>query len=248
MAEYIDYEESLYLLPYPSSPNPPTPVPSHPFPFLKLPREIRDLIYYYALLRPRGGPSVNPTDICYFHARTPANSTSHSYWTPYWGTRESTRLFLVNRQVSNEALEVFYSTYPFHFPTWVDVPFVNATIRDTLSPWARTLITKIGFKAGLFCNPLPHSLRDEEETRQTIEAVVELLPNLKQVVLSLCLSGHDVLEYQVKDVVARALRIASPLRGFAGLYLEEFDELTAQRTRIMSEVREALGAQRAGRA
>ena len=72
---------------------------------------------------------------------------------------------------------------------------------------------------------------------------MKLLPNLKQVVLMLLLSGFDVPEYQVKDVVARALKIASPLRGFAGLYLEKTDELTAQRTRIMREVREALGAQ-----
>lgn len=58
-----------------------------------------------------------------------------TYWTPYWGTKESTRLFLVNRQISNEALEIFYSTYPFHFPQSVDVALVNATLRDTLSPW-----------------------------------------------------------------------------------------------------------------
>jgi len=135
------------------SPNAATSVPSQPFPVLKLPREIRNSIYYHALLRPRNGPSVNPTYICYFHPKVPADSASKSCWTPYWGTKEFTRLVLVNRQISNEALELFYSAFPFHFPQSVDVALVNATLRDTLSPWARSLITRIGFMFGLFLYP-----------------------------------------------------------------------------------------------
>ena len=96
---------------------------------------------------------------------------------------------------------------------------------------------------GLFCNPLSFSLRSEEQARQAIEAVVELLPNLKRVVLTLTFAGLEVPEDQVKDVVARALKLVSPLRGFAGLSLEGAEYDTAQRTRIMREVREALGCQ-----
>lgn len=66
---------------------------------------------------------------------------------------------------------------------------------------------------GLFCTPGPFALRDEEKARQAIEAVVDLLPNIKQVVLTLTFAGHDVPEYQVQEIVARALKIASPLRG-----------------------------------
>jgi len=73
--------------------------------------------------------------------------------------------------------------------------------------------------------------------------VVDLLPNIKRVVLILTFAGHDVPEYQVKGIVARALKIASPLRGFTGLSLEGADYETAQRTRIMREVSEALGCQ-----
>jgi hypothetical protein len=62
-------------------------------------------------------------------------------------------------------------------------------------------------------------------------------------VLTLTFAGHDVPEYQVKEIVTRALKIASPLRGFAGLSLEGADYENAQRTRIMREVREALGCQ-----
>lgn len=241
MGSFIEEEEAQHLI-RSVSPTPLTPVPSQPFRFLNLPREIRDLIYYYALLRPRNGPSVNPTHICYFHPKEPAESASasNSYWTPYWGTKESTRLFLVNRQTSNEALEVFYSTYPFHFPQSVDVALVDATLRETLSPWARSLITRIGFMLGLLCTPGTFCLRDEEQARQAIEAVMDLLPNVKRVVLALTFTGHDVPESQVKEIVARALKTASPLRGFAGVSLEGADDETAQRTRITRDVREAL--------
>jgi len=114
-----------------------TPHPS-PLPTISRPEASPRNPQLNLLLRPpppRNGPSVNPTHICYFHPNVPADSASKPYWTPYWGTKESTRLFLVNRQISNEALELFYSTYPFHFPQSVDVALVNATLRDTLSSW-----------------------------------------------------------------------------------------------------------------
>lgn len=232
MADFIDFEESLYLIPPSVSPNPRTPVPSQPFPFLKLPREIRDSIYYYALLRSRNGNTAVTTHICYFHSQS-----------TYWGTKESTRLFLVNRQFSSEALELFYSTYPFHFPEFIDVAVVNAALRDTLSPWARSLIAKIGFKFGFFSTPGRFALRDEEKAGQVIQTVMDLLPNVKQVVLTLTIDGFDVPEYQAKENLDRVLRIASPLKGFAGLSVDGSDHETAQRTRTMREVREALGCQ-----
>lgn len=94
---------------------------------------------------------------------------------------------------------------------------------------------------GLFCIPGPFTLRDEEKARQAIESVVDLLPNVKRVVLTLTFAGYEVPEYQVKEVATRALKIASPLRGFAGLSLRGADCKSAQRTRTMREVREALG-------
>ena len=77
---------------------------------------------------------------------------------------------------------------------------------------------------------------------------MDLLPYAKLVELTLTFAGHDAPECQVKEIVARALKIASPLRGFAGLFLDSFEDETAQRTRVMREVREALGCPRAGRA
>lgn len=233
--------EVAQSLPSPDPPQFTLSLPSKPFPFLNLPREIRDIIYHYALLRPQTGPSVTPTHICYFHTKPPAWSASKSYWTCYWGTEKSTRLFLVNHQISHEALELFYSTYPFHFPQTFDVASVNATLRDTLSPWARNLIGSIGFMFGLQCTPNRFTLLDEEDERQAIEAVMKLLPNIKRVELTLTFMGFEVPDYQVKEIVARALKIASPLRDVGGLVLIGADDENAQRTYIMRELRDVLG-------
>ncbi len=233
--EFIENEEALGLCP--AEPDAASSVPSEPFPFLKLPREIRDSIYYYALLHPNTGPTVNPTDICFMRHQEPDR-----YSTAYWGTEKSTHLFRVNRQVSDEALEMFYSSFSFHFPNYVDVALVNATLRDTLSAGARSLISSIGLVTSLFLRrtPGPFAHSDDEKVRQAFEAVVKLLPNVRRVQLTLSLGGFKVPDYQVKEVVTRAMRKASPLRDIAGLVLGGTTE-TAQRMRIMSEVREALG-------
>jgi len=148
----------------------------------------------------------------------------------------------VNRQVSDEALEMLYSSFSFHFPNYVDVALVNATLRDTLSAGARSLISSIGLVMSLFLRrtPGPFAHSDDEKVRQAFEAVVKLLPNVRRVQLTLSLGGFKVPDYQVKEVVNRAMRKASPLRDIAGLVLGGTTE-TAQRMRIMSEVREALG-------
>ncbi len=88
--------------------------------------------------------------------------------------------------------------------------------------------------------PGPFAHSDDEKVRQAFEAVVKLLPNVRRVQLTLSLGGFKVPDYQVKEVVNRAMRKASPLRDIAGLVLGGTTE-TAQRMRIMSEVREALG-------
>jgi len=39
----------------------------------------------------------------------------------------------------------------------------DATLRETLSPWARSSIARVGFMFDLLCTPGPSTLRDEEE-------------------------------------------------------------------------------------
>ena len=72
---------------------------------------------------------------------------------------------------------------------------------------------------------------------------MDLLPNVKLVELTLMLGGYEVPQSQIKEAVDRALNIAGPLRGFAGLSLERIYYESARRTRIMREVRESLGCQ-----
>lgn len=93
----------------------------------------------------------------------------------------------------------------------------------------------------LILTPRSFTKRETEQARQAIEATMGLLPNVKRVVLTLTFAGFDVPEYQEKEIVARALDWASPLKGFPGLSLEGDDYATDQRTRIMGEVRRALG-------
>ncbi len=91
--------------------------------------------------------------------------------------------------------------------------------------------------------PGPFTLSDEEKRRQTFETVVEWLPNVRRAELTLSHTGRMVPDYQVKEVVSRGTRTASPLKHIAGLVLLGSKHETAQRLRIHREVREALGCQ-----
>lgn len=218
------------------------PVPSQPFPFLKLPREIRDSIYYYALLRPDTGPEVGPAHICFIHHKPSSRLISP----PYWGTEESTRLFRVNHQVYSEASEMFYSTFPFHFPHTINIASVHNALQDTLPPRARRLIRNLGFMILIRGNRKrrgPFTLEDDDKARLAFEAVAELLPNIQRVELGVAIVGHDVPESQVMERVNRVLKKLGPLKDMPGLTLRGFFHDNDQRARIMREIRDALGCQ-----
>ncbi|MCJ1338398.1 hypothetical protein MMC09_003685 [Bachmanniomyces sp. S44760] len=223
-----------------------TSIPSQSSLFFKLPREIRDPIYFYALQQPRNGASFTCPHICYVLPKMSTTPAFRADRGSYYGTKDSTDLFLVSRLISEEAREVFYSTYRFHFPDSVDVALVNATLRDTLLPRSRSLITRIGFSFCLPSVPHPttsfteHLFHREEEARQAVETVMNLLPNVKYVVLKFMFAGHEVPQRREKEAVARALKIASPLGGFANLSVEGAS-YSAQGARITRSVREALG-------
>lgn len=234
--DYTNFEESLHSLPPPYQLIP-SPVPSQPFPFLKLPREIRDLIYHYALLYDWAAPGVI-SNRCYFNRRGRPLPLTHPL--KYWGSERSTRLFRVNHQVSHEALELFYSTYFFCYPVQNSISLVNSRVRDPLTPWARSLIKNISFHVVI-------ARGREELRRQELEATVKLLPNVKRVKLTLAFLNRTVSDYQVKELVAIALNTVSPLKKYTGLVLKEGrtsnrrTPISAQRTRIFREVRKALG-------
>ena len=216
-----------------------SPIPSQPFPFLKLPREIRDMIYDYAILRNTTRRLVISNHQVFDRPQRPVNA--YLGCANFWGTI-STELFHVNYQIYHEALELFYSTSFFDFTIGTTVSLVNATIRDTLTPWARNLIRNIGLHMYFFCSHSDHFTLDyEEERRKGFEAAVKLLPNVKRVELTLEVSGITVPEHQVKELVARAFRIVSPFRKVDRLILKDHGDETAQQNRIWRKVREALG-------
>lgn len=232
---FIEHQEALGL-PCPADANVAPSIPFQPFPFLKLPREIRDSIYYYALIRPDTVRSAIPLHISSVQPRV-----SNPSRTAYGGTEKSTRLFRVNHQVSDEALELFYSSFPLYLPHYLDVALVNATLRETLSARARSLIGSIGLIIILSCSSGPSTDSEEENLRQALEAVVQLLPYVRRVELSVTFIGFAVPENEVKEVVTRAIRVASPLKDIALLVFRGVSIENAQQMRIIREVREALG-------
>ena len=236
--DFIEEEEAFPLLAL-ASLTLSSPIPSRPFPFLKLPREIRDMIYDYAILRDTTRRLAISSHQVFDRPQRPLNA-----WlgcANFWGMI-STKLFHVNYQIYREALELFYSTSFFDFTMGTTVSLVNATIRDTFTPLARTLIRNIGLHMYFFCSHSDHFTLDyEEERRKGFKAAIKLLPNVKRVELTLEVSGITVPEHQVKEVVARALRIVSPLSKSDRLILKNSGDETPQQNRIWRKVREALG-------
>lgn len=206
-------------------------VPTQPFPFLKLPRELRDFAYYHALLRPGTGPNVEPTRICYMHHKASSRHVS----TSYWGTEKSTRLFRVNHQVYSEASEVFYSTFPFHFPSTIDTAMVNDTLK-ILNIRARGLVRKVGFMLLIRSIPSPYTPKDDDKNERAFEAVTRILPNITQVEATTAFIGHDVPEWQIMDVVKRILKILAPFKDIPSLTVRGAGIENNQRSRILKEV------------
>lgn len=208
-------------------------VPARSFPFLRLPREIRDFIYYFALIRPGTGPTIEPARICYMHQHASSRHVS----TSYWGTEKSTRLFRVNHQIYSEASEIFFSTFPSHFPSTIDIGLVNRSLRDTLNVRAKKLIRRIGFTILIRSLQGPFTAQDDDNRQ------LNLLPNISHIEASVALIGHDVPKWQISKVVNRILRILGPLKDASELTFRGGFNVNKQRSRILEEVREALGCQ-----
>ena len=214
------------------------PNPSSSFPFLGLPAEIRDEVYYYALLCPFY--QSLPLDVCPIHHSAPASPSSRTYW----GTERSTRLFRVSHQVSKEALRVFYSSFKFQFPQYSDLELIISALRDTLTYSCRAYIRAVKFFMIQRTTPGPIDQEGEEQWQQVFRAVVELLPCLREgtaeVELIIGFLGADVPHDEVRKVVDRALRRTSPIRHIKGLRVRGSTHESAQRVQIVKNVREAL--------
>ena len=182
------------------------PEPKRPFPFLKLPRELRDQVYYYALLRPPDKPVLRA---CCAAARLNTVCLWQERSRVYWGTERSTRLFRVSHQVSVEALEAFYSRFPFHLCTRAAVV---ERLLGSLTARAKSLIREVIVNFAIYLRESPCGI--EYDWRAGVERMMELLPNLRQVHLILHFRGYGLLrKHQESIVVERSVRIAGALKA-----------------------------------
>lgn len=139
--------------------------------FLKLPREIRDCIYYYTLIS-------RPSEI----VTIAISSQISDRWRQKisWGTEKSTRLFRVNRQVAAEASDLFYSLSCFQFGPSVNVRFINSIFRDTVTVRAREKVKSLHFQFFMTPRSSTSLTKREERNRNVLETIIGLLPRLRR--------------------------------------------------------------------
>ena len=200
------------------------PGSTQPFLFLSLPPEIRNQIYHFA--------SLHTTR----------------------GSEQSTRLFRVNRQVSIESMQVFYST--FYFQHWIDCIFVHCVLVDTLTPWTKELITTVAFDHRIQLR-VADSLETErynDGRKKAMVTALELLPNVNKITMSLDSNGDEILDSEVPEVVQRILEFIYGLtsannwlkydKARSTLYVKDISTkpVSAQWMRVFEEVQEHTGS------
>ncbi|KAL8883256.1 MAG: hypothetical protein Q9192_007312 [Flavoplaca navasiana] len=208
------------------------------FPLLRLPRELRNLVYSHALVRPGSDAYVEPIRVCYMHHKASSRHGS----TSYWGTEKSTRLFRVNHQIYNEASEIFYSTFSFNFPPTMVITMVNNTL-GVLTDRCRRLIRNIGFTLPFRSVTSRITSKAENRMAQTFVAAARLLPNVTQVEVSIALIGPYIPEHQTTEAVERILETMTPFKAIPVLIIRDGDDENNQHLRILKGIREALTSQ-----
>lgn len=214
-----------------------TTVSTKPFPFLKLPHEVRDMVYTFALISPISfdtGPVLfDPlTHIWYMHYPTWPHQASRSYL----GTEQSTRLFRVNRQVSAEAVKVFYSTFTLilRFSYYHHEVRIAHAFNEISSIGARSLIGKVELTIGVDDKkPLVYNY--------AMEALMELLPNVRRLELIPILYGLPLSESRALAMVENLLDLMrSPKAAMPEIVVRVPPGATSLWIRIVEKLREGL--------
>lgn len=185
------------------------------FRLLDLPRELRDLIYDYALLGPPDRHYIlAPVILSLNNEYYPSCKKRPREDLPYWGREQSTRLFRVNRQVSNESLEVFNTRFRFRLALARDhcvggYGNCGRALEDVFSSKAKELIRIFWITLHINDQPI-HS-------DKVIHDVLMALPYLKTIRVSIGWWGGEVSRKMKKsnfeDLLSRVVKLLTPLRN-----------------------------------
>ncbi|MCJ1456429.1 hypothetical protein MMC28_006790 [Mycoblastus sanguinarius] len=179
---------------------------------MRLPREVRDEVYYYYFLKkPQQG-------------HTPGSPRSPSTWyLPPVAARDQElpmELVRVNHTIYGEAQNAFFSRFTFAWPCWNDTKVVH----DFLNPfngYVGNLIRSIEIHyAGCHMFPSPFSKFQERtkwELKEEFEKLVRFLPGLRKVKLIIMIGDQSLPgPKHMEFMLGWALDIASPFKKLNG--------------------------------
>lgn len=236
-------------------------VSAKPFPFFRLPREIRDSVYVYALMHAKSkyGPSgtkfMISTRVWHMHLGHDLRQDSHSSFK----MTNPTRLFCISRQFSSEASDVFYSTFTFvlRFCKIKDSETYTNALEKSLPLQAQRSIRKLEMNIDVSCifgcifEFIPLQFRkgrptlssaEIEKRRQCSEAVVKGLPNVRYLRMTLKINSLPKEDQHLAIVVDPITNVMNPLRQVPHLTIRKgYGKETSQTLRVLKEVRESLG-------
>lgn len=143
--------------------------------FLTLPREIRDLIWYFALMAPvRAALSDDSTHLRQeilenevIVQENVSDMPEQTYREEFWGCKPMSALLAVNRQTHDEVEQVLYSRFIFHFYYYQyqskESRLVVDNFFDTVSPKAQSLVQAVAVEA---CAGTLELFRDVPESKE----------------------------------------------------------------------------------
>ena len=195
-------------------------------PFLKLPRELRDEVYYYTFLT---SPLIaNPNK--WFNNRDPAVVVSFSYTC---GTTNFLQLFCVCKQISEESARLFFSSFLFLFSYYTSDKLIT-NVLDNVLLRGQTWVRHLGFLINLYVPCRGYGVADlvekeewqnEQKWCMNFSSLMKLLPSLTteqgpKLDIGIWFNG-GIDKPMIPDVkhlmVQQAMRCLGPLRGTKNL-------------------------------